>query len=58
MKMHLFDSWHLPHIAHSSVRSPGLKGDLLSIAAFIIGIPLVTLGCLYLFEIIFGWDIP
>jgi hypothetical protein len=54
MKLHVFDSLHLPHLTRSHAKKMDEDGDLVPIAAFVVGAPLVTLGCVSLIEILFA----
>ncbi len=58
MKIHLFDSWHLPHIAHSKAELKETEFDILTLLAFSIGVPLVILDNLPLLQMLFGWTLP
>ena len=57
MKVHLFDSWHLPHFTHSKDSESEVHFDLLTLLAFAIGVPLLILGGLSLMQILFGWTL-
>ncbi|MDO9419042.1 MAG: hypothetical protein Q7T66_00130 [Herminiimonas sp.] len=57
MKVHLFDSWHLPHFAHSTADDRDAEFDILTLLAFSIGVPLLILGGLSLMQILFGWTL-
>lgn len=57
MKIHLFDSWHLPHIAHSKAELKDAEFDILALLAFSIGVPLVILGGMSLLQMLFGWTL-
>ncbi|RBA24383.1 hypothetical protein [Herminiimonas fonticola] len=57
MKVHLFDSWHLPHFKHSKDDLREAEFDILTLLAFSIGVPLLILGGLSLMEILFGWSL-
>lgn len=57
MKLHLFDSWHLPHFAHSKVDDKDAEFDILTLLAFSVGVPLLILGGLSLMQILFGWTL-
>lgn len=57
MKVHLFDSWHLPHFTHSKRELRKFKLDILTLLAFSIGVPLVVLGGLSVLQMLFGWTL-
>jgi hypothetical protein len=57
MKVHLFDSWHLPHFTHSKGELRESRFDILTLLAFSIGVPLVVLGGLSLLQILFDWTL-
>lgn len=51
MKVHLFDSWHLPHSKDELKED---EFDILTLLAFSIGVPLLVLGGLSLMQMLFG----
>lgn len=56
MKIHLFDSWHLPHIphlAHSRDEVRDEEFDILTLLVFSVGVPLLILGGLSVLEVLF-----
>ena len=57
MKVHLFDSWNLPHFTHSKDSASEARFDFLTLLAFAIGVPLLILGGLSLMQILFGWTL-
>ncbi len=57
MKLHLFDSWHLPHFTHSKAELKEDEFDILTLLAFSIGVPLLVLGGLSLMQMLFGWTL-
>lgn len=57
MKVHLFDSWHLPHETRSKADIREAEFDILTLLAFSIGVPLVILGGLSLMQSLFGWTL-
>lgn len=57
MKVHLFDSWHLPHLPHSRAEIREAEFDILTLLGFSIGVPLLILGGLSLLQNLFGWTL-